>query len=423
MKAFDELSNCSCFRTNTVQRIFAKGASIEHWISQKEASLPTPPYTSIDLRDSGFKAVPVDSNAFPGGFNNICLDDWPVAAMEFGKVLRVDGKKPKRIILIPENHTNNKFYFENLRALREILVLAGFDTTIGHLNPDFPDNYSPGVTKVETQAGHPLILERLERRGDLFATKRTLFDESDLVLLNNDLSNGIPPELENLRHAIKPSPSMGWFQRKKGTHLKFYCELAQELAKILEIDPFQITARFSEVDEINFDSGKGLDRVAREVDLLLEKITKDYSERNIRTEPFVYVKHNSGTYGRAIMPVRNGTELLQLNRREKNKMNISKGGVQVDSVLLMEGIPTDLSLDQQSAEPVIYLAGHTPIGGFLRLNPNKDSRGNLNAPGAHFKTLCFANLFRNPNPQSIVLEKFYGMLGRLSSLANAHEMQ
>jgi glutamate--cysteine ligase len=423
MENIESLRAKSCFRFHVVERLFAKGAEIENWISRHEAELPIPPYTSIDIRDSGFKALPVDSNAFPGGFNNICHEDWPVAACNFAKVLRAHGKKPKRVLLIPENHTNNADYFENLRALREMLVLAGFETTIGHFNSALADNFEPGVSQVTTALGHQLILERLERKGNLLSSRRQNFDASDLVLLNNDLSNGMPPELEGIENEVTPSAAMGWFRRRKTTHMRHYCELAHELAKILEIDPFLITARFTEVDGIDFDSGQGLDLLATKVDEIRAQIVKDYAAHGIEADPFVYVKHNSGTYGRAIMPVKDGSEILALNRREKNKMNVSKGGIQVDSVVVMEGIPTDLTLDNQTAEPVIYLVGHQPVGGFLRLNPNKDNRGNLNAPGAHFKTLCFANLFRNPNPESIVLEKFYGVLGRLSSLANAREMQ
>lgn len=414
--------SASCFRFSTVERLFARGAELERWFAQTERSLPVPPYTSIDLRDSGFKAVPVDSNAFPGGFNNICVDDWPVVAAQFARTLRAFGQTPRRVLIIPENHTNNLFYFENLRALREMLVLAGFEATIGHLNPDLKDNLGKGATSVTTAREHTLVLERLERKGKFFRTERQDFDERDLVLLNNDLSNGIPEEFSGLAHEITPSTQMGWFQRKKGTHLRFYNELAREAAAVLEIDPFLITTRFREVDDIDFDTGHRIEAVAAQVDLLAEEIRSDYEKHKIGSEPFIYVKHNSGTYGRAIMPVKNGAELLAMNRRDKNKMHISKGGVRVDSVLLMEGIPTDISHENQTAEPVIYLVGHSPVGGFLRLNPNKDNRGNLNAPGAHFKTLCFANLFRNPNPQAIVLEKFYGLLGRLSSLANAREM-
>lgn len=104
-------------------------------------------------------------------------------------------------------------------------------------------------------------------------------------------------------------------------------------------------------------------------------------------------------------------------------MNVGKGGVQVSSVIVMEGIPTDLKSDDQTAEPVIYLAGSEPVGGFLRLNPNRDAESNLNSPGAHFKTLCFANLFRSPNQEHVILERLYGALGRLSTLANGREMQ
>lgn len=412
-----------CFRANIVKKIFAKGPELESWFARKEMEVPTPPYTSVDLRDSCFKVVPVDSNAFPGGFNNICNEDWAVAARGFTRSLQIGGKAPKRVVIVPENHTNNKFYLENLRALREMLVLGGFETIIGHTNTKLEDNVGEGVTKLETSSGQQIVMERLYRKGDSLSTSNTSFQEDDLILLNNDLSTGIPPELENLSLPIAPNPSMGWFKRKKGNHLEYYCHIAHEVAELLEVDPFQITARFDVVNDIDFSNAAGMDRVAAATEHLLERIRADYKEHGVDAEPFVFIKDNSGTYGRAIMPVKSGDEVLSMNRRAKNKMNVSKGGVQVESVLLMEGIPTALSEGEESAEPVIYLAGHEPIGGFLRLHPEKGDRGNLNAPGAHFKTLCFANLFKNPTPETVVLEKFYGLLGRLSSLANAQEMK
>lgn len=414
----------SCFRARIVEKIFEHGPEIESWFARKEKSLPVPPYTSIDLRDSCFKVVPVDSNAFPGGFNNICNEDWAVAARGFSRALSTSkGEAPKRVIIVPENHTNNKFYFENLRALREMLVLGGFETIIGHLNPALEDNLGDGLTQVETASGQRVVMERLTRTGDSLSTRRTTLGDDDLLLLNNDLSSGLPKELQGISISMTPTPNMGWHLRTKGNHLAHYCVLAREVAELLDFDPFQITARYDVVDEIDFSKATGLDRLAAATERLLESIRSDYAERNIDVEPFVFIKDNSGTYGRAIMPVKSGEEVLQMNRRAKNKMNVSKGGEQVDSVLLMEGIPTALSEDDESAEPVIYLAGHEPIGGFLRLHPEKGQRGNLNSPGAHFKTLCFANLFKNPTPDTVVLEKFYGLLGRISSLANAQEMQ
>jgi glutamate--cysteine ligase len=280
-----------------------------------------------------------------------------------------------------------------------------------------------GCTAVKTASGRTIVLEKIHREGDLLQTERTRLGAGDLVLLNNDLSTGLPPELEGIRQTLTPNPSVGWHRRLKSEHLRHYDGLAGEFAKIIGIDPWLITTRFTSVDGLDFDEGTGLEKLADAVESILAQIRQDYKNHKISNDPFVFIKHNSGTYGRSIMTVRSGEELLRLNRREKNKMNVGKGGIQVSSVIVMEGIPTDLKEEDETAEPVIYLAGNEPVGGFLRLNPNRDAESNLNSPGAHFKTLCFANLFRGPNRENIVLEKLYGSLGRLSSLANGREMR
>ncbi len=417
--------NAKELRCDLANRIFAKQDQIDAWLKKQNAMAPSPPYTSIDLRDSGFKLSPVDSNIFPAGFNNICVDDWSLAAETFEKELaRINGgKKPKRVLVIPENHTNNLFYFENLWALKEILTLAKFEVVLGHLNPALTPNLPKGCTSVKTASERTIVLEKVVREGNLLQTERVAFEKTDLVLLNNDLSNGAPPEIEGLEQIVSPNPNVGWHRRLKSEHLKHYTELANELAAILEIDPWLITTHFAHVENLDFEIGTGMDRLATAVDELIAKISEDYKKRNIQKEPHVFIKHNSGTYGRSIMTVRSGQEVLALNRREKNKMNVGKGGVQVSSVIVMEGIPTDLKENDETAEPVIYLAGAEPIGGFLRINPNRDAESNLNSPGAHFKPLCFANLFRSPNRENIVLERLYGTLGRLSALANGREMK
>ncbi len=416
--------NARELRCDLVNRIFAKQEQLDAWFAEQCKRSPAPPYTSIDLRDSGFKLSPVDSNIFPAGFNNICVDDWSLAAATFEKVItRVNGTRPEKILVVPENHTNNLFYFENLWALKEILTLAKFEVVLGHLNPALEANLPKGCTSVKTASGRTIVLEKIHREGNLLQTERVRFGEKDLVLLNNDLSTGLPPELEGIAQTVAPQPSMGWHRRLKSEHLRHYTELATEFARILDVDPWLLTTRFTSVDNLDFDSGVGMDRLAKAVDEVIAQIRSDYQNHKIDKEPFVFIKHNSGTYGRSIMTVRSGAELLAINRREKNKMNVGKGGVQVSSVIVMEGIPTDLKSDDSTAEPVIYLAGTEPIGGFLRVNPNRDAESNLNSPGAHFKPLCFANLFRSPNGENVILEKLYGALGRLSTLANGREMQ
>ena len=51
-------------------------------------------------------------------------------------------------------------------------------------------------------------------------------------------------------------------------------------------------------------------------------------------------------------------------------------------LILQEGIPSSLfEREGVSMEPVIYMVGSRPAGGFLRIHEKKDHRQNLNRPG------------------------------------------
>ena len=82
------------------------------WHLEKAKLAPPAFYCSVDLRDSGHKIVPVDSNLFPAGFNNICPEDQrnapPVLRAQIeGHSSRLGLPTPKRILIIPESHTTN----------------------------------------------------------------------------------------------------------------------------------------------------------------------------------------------------------------------------------------------------------------------------------------------------------------------------
>ena len=47
---------------------------IEAWFRNQWIKYPAPFYTSIDIRNSGYKIAPVDTNLFPAGFNNLDKD-------------------------------------------------------------------------------------------------------------------------------------------------------------------------------------------------------------------------------------------------------------------------------------------------------------------------------------------------------------
>ena len=56
------------------QRVLDSMPAIEYWFRTQWLEHAVPFYASVDLRNSGFKLAPVDTNLFPGGFNNLNPD-------------------------------------------------------------------------------------------------------------------------------------------------------------------------------------------------------------------------------------------------------------------------------------------------------------------------------------------------------------
>ena len=69
------------------QRILESLPAIERWFRLEWMEHTPPFYTSVDVRNAGFKLAPVDTNLFPGGFNNQALggpglvSDWVSATV------------------------------------------------------------------------------------------------------------------------------------------------------------------------------------------------------------------------------------------------------------------------------------------------------------------------------------------------------
>ena len=67
-------------------------------------------------------------------------------------------------------------------------------------------------------------------------------------------------------------------------------------------------------------------------------------------------------------------------------MNIIKDGVQNSEVIIQEGVPTIETVDNKTAESLIYLIGGKAIGCTYRVNEEKDNESNLNSSGMSFKS-------------------------------------
>lgn len=336
-----------------------KKAAIDAFFNSQKITYPF--YSSVDIRDSGFKFAPVDTNLFPAGFNNLSVLFMQNAVKAAKKYLNHHFPQVKKIGILPEAHTRNLMYLENVEKLKKILECAGYEVQIIPLDVELKNN--------------PV----------------------DLFILNNDLSAGLPEALKDSVIPIIPSPQLGWYKRYKSWHFKKHQEIIEEFCAATQIDPWLLGCYFEHVHEVDFNEEKNLDLVAKTVDVIIEKTQKKYDQYQIDQKPYVFVKNNRGTYGMGILVIESGAQLLELNRREKNKMSVGKNKTVIESVLVQEGVPSRLFNNQCPAEPVMYLFGETVVGGFFRINCDRDNIGNLNSSGMGFETFRLEPLEKAPD--------------------------
>ena len=356
-----------------------RGEEIAAWMDAQRMESGAPLYSSVDLRHAGFKIAPVDTNLFPAGFNQLS----PAArtrASERLKARFTGCASMKRVLIIPENHTRNVGYIDNLEALRSILRGAGCEVEVGSL---VATDASIDVTASSGEVIHELPLTRV---GSLLKTVSGFSPQ--LIVLNNDLTSGLPDVLRGVVQPIAPRPSQGWHRRRKSIHFDAYDKLAHEFADAFGIDPWLITTEFHKCGRVNFGEKQGLDCVAMGVEKVLHKIRQHYADYGITDEPYVYVKSDSGTYGMGIMTVRSGDEVVEINKKIRNKMNVIKEGVQSTEVIIQEGVATIDAVENAPAEPMLYLVDGHAVGGSYRVNSERDALGNLNATGMRFVGMC-----------------------------------
>ncbi|MFZ2302190.1 MAG: glutamate--cysteine ligase [Gallionella sp.] len=400
--------------------------TIEHWFRTQWLEHAVPFYASVDLRNSGFKLAPVDTNLFPGGFNNLNPDFLPLCVQAMQSAVEKICPKARGVLLIPENHTRNLYYLQNVAQLVTIIKQAGMRVRVGSLLPEITE-----ATTIRLPDGGALTLEPLSRRG-----RRLVLEEHGagagfdpcVVLLNNDLSGGVPDILKNLEQEVYPPLSAGWYTRRKSQHFTAYDRVAEEFAKLLGIDPWLINPYFATCSQVNFQERVGEACLAAQVDNVLKKIRAKYAEYGVKHDPFVIVKADAGTYGMGIMTVKDASEITGLNRKQRNKMAVVKEGLQVSDVLVQEGVYTFEHINDAVAEPVVYMVDHYVVGGFYRVHTERGIDENLNAPGMSFEPLAFESCCSLPNPDCApddMPNRFYayGVVARLALLAASLEIE
>lgn len=420
---------CSKSLYTLEEHLLKQHHAVEEWFQhQWQLSMP-PVYGSIDLRNAGFKLAPIDMNLFPAGFNNLNPEFLTLEISAAKKILQTLAPGANKILLIPESHTRNLRYWENVKTLEVILQRAGFDVRLGSFDQELKSTVAGAPLVLQVSADITLSIEAINRQDDLLTVANFT---PDLILLNNDLSAGIPEILRNIKQPILPPVELGWSHRLKSKHFQDYADVTNAFAKQFDFDPWLITPLFRHCGQVDFLQQEGMACIIHNAELLFAQIQQKYQEYQISHQPFLIVKADSGTYGMAVMTVRHVDELKTMNRKQRTKMASTKGGQAVERVIIQEGVHTFETVQSGNemavAEPVIYLWGDQVIGGFYRVHKARGVDENLNAPGMQFEPLAFKQICHEPtdntDPQIIQNQYYiYGLVAKLSMLAAAREIK
>lgn len=384
---------------------------INKWIDEAQSKIKQPLTSSVDVRESRDKFAPVDHNMYPAGFNNLCSKDLLHCADRFHEAFEKVKPGAKRIGILPESHTKNKYYLDHLHKLKSTIEMA--DTEVIIFSPD-ENLFTEGpVVSLESFSGHKIEIHQAQVMDGVFFPKEQggRFD-FDIIVLNHDQSEPLNVDWKNIKTPVEPSPFVGWFRRQKIHHFEHYRKVANEFCAHFGINPDLIQAHFSSVDNVDFNTKDGLDDLGNKVDELIAKLPAGSS---------VFVKASQGTYGMGISVVTSGEEIKNMNRKIRNKMDVGKNNLKFTSVLIQEGVETIVKYDEAPAEVTIYLVNGRSSGGFMRTNPLKGTQANLNSQGMIYRKFCISDVKQNCDHQ--IKEAVYSVVARLSVLAASYEMK
>jgi glutamate--cysteine ligase len=327
----------------------------------------------------------------------------------------------KNLLLVPEN-TRDTFYLANLAQLQRIFYMAGLNVRLGSLSNDIK-----APTTIELPGGDKVVLEPLIRSKRRLGLKN--FDPCT-ILLNNDLSAGVPGILEDLHEQyLLPPLHGGWGTRRKSHHFKAYEEVSKRFGKLLGMDHWLINPMFNQCGQVDFNEDAGMECLRSNTDALLGKIRRKYKEYGINEKPFVVVKADNGTGGMGILTVRDARDIDNLSAKTKARMAVGQAGQEVHEVIIQEGVLTNERINSAVAEPVVYMMDRYVVGGFYRVHADRGVDENLNAPGSSYVPLAFEQSAQLPQPGvkpgASVPNRFYmyGVIGRLAMLAASYELE
>ena len=404
------------------QRILDSMPAIERWFRLEWMEHTPPFYSSVDVRNAGFKLAPIDTNLFPGGWNNLTPEMLPLGVQAAMAAIEKICPEARNLLVIPENGQPSSFYLANLAQMQRIFNMAGLNVRLGSIDPAVKK-----ATTFELQNGEHVTLEPVIRGKRRLGLKD--FDPCT-ILLNNDLSAGVPGILEDIHEQyLLPPLHAGWPTRRKSTHFKCYEEVSKRLGKLLGVDPWLIHPLFDRCANLDLTAEAGLSSLQTQVDAVLTRVKRKYKEYGIKEKPFVVVKADHGTHELGFVTVRDAKDMQVLQTRIQTLTKDRTTPWLAHDFIVQEGVLTQERLNDAVAEPVIYMMDRYVVGGFYRVHAGRGVDENLNAPGAGFVPLAFEHSTQLPQPGvkpgASVPNRFYmyGVVGRLAMLAASYELE
>jgi glutamate--cysteine ligase len=404
------------------QRVLDSMPAIERWFRLEWMEHTPLFYSSVDVRNAGFKLAPIETSLYPSGWSYLTPEMLPLAVQAAMAAIEKICPEARNLLVIPQNGQLGASDLANLVQLQRIFNMAGLNVRLGSIDPLVKKN-----TTFELQNGEHLTLEPVIRGKRRLGLKD--FDPCT-ILLNNDLAAGVPGILEDIHEQyLLPPLQASWATRRKSRHLKCYEEVAKRLGKLLGVDPWLIHPLFERCETVVLGSDASFDDLQSQMDAVLTRVKRKYKEYGIKEKPFVVLKPDHGVHELGIVTVRDAKDMLALQERIQTLSKHRDTPWPAHDFLVQEGVQTQERVKDDVAEPVVYMMDRYVVGGFYRVHAERGIDENLNDPGAGFVPLAFEHSTQLPQPGVkpgvSVPNRFYmyGVVARLAMLAASYELE
>jgi glutamate--cysteine ligase len=394
------------------QRILDSMPAIERWFRLEWMEHTPTFYCAADVRNAGFKLSAVDTDLFPGGWDNLTPSMLPLAVQAAMAAIEKICPEARNLLIVPENNANSTSYLNSLAQLRRIFHMAGLNVRVGSVSPDLTEPKT-----IALPGGESITLEPAVRTDGRLGLKD--FDPCTL-LLNNALRAGVPGILEDLSgQFLLPPLHAAAATRSKANHFKCYEEVAKRFGKLIGVDPWLMYPLSEKCTAVDTGSVAALESVRGGVDALLGKIKRRYKEYGIKEKPFVVIKTDNGRVSFDPISVRDTRELESLRMDSREPLDI----------ILQEGVMTQERMNDSVAEPVVYMMDRYVVGGFYRVHAESGADEAFRTAGSSFVPLAFDESTHLPQlgvrPGASAPNRFYmyGVIGRLAMLAASYELE